>query len=144
VGQLAWIVEKFQAWTDPRELPEEAVDRDQLLADVTLYWLTGTARSSAALYYETAHAGDGWAAVAGRPSETPAGVGGVPRRHLPARSPSGGAKRPDRALVGAGARRHFPAMEVPDLLARRHPGLLPPAPLSARSPARLPARRGGA
>jgi hypothetical protein len=33
---------KFQAWTDT----EEAVDRDQLLADVTLYWLTGTAGSS--------------------------------------------------------------------------------------------------
>lgn len=67
---------------DPGELPEEAVDRDQLLADVTLYWLTGTAGSSAALYYETAHAGDGWAAVAGRPSETPAG-----RRCSPAAPP---------------------------------------------------------
>src|ERR1700742_5091852 len=31
VGQLAWIVEKFKEWTDSAELPEEAVDRDQML-----------------------------------------------------------------------------------------------------------------
>lgn len=30
VGQLAWIVEKFRQWADCEELPEEAVDRDQL------------------------------------------------------------------------------------------------------------------
>src|SRR5437016_4171324 len=42
VGQLAWIVEKFQAWTDPAaELPEEAVDRDQLLTNVSIFWFTG-------------------------------------------------------------------------------------------------------
>ena len=51
VGQLAWIVEKFGEWTDGG-LPDEAVDRDQLLTNVTLYWLTGTAGSSARLYYE--------------------------------------------------------------------------------------------
>src|SRR5258707_15694247 len=54
-GQLAWIVEKFGEWTDGG-LPDEAVDRDQLLANVTLYWLTGTAGSSARLYYEAARA----------------------------------------------------------------------------------------
>ena len=43
VGQLAWIVEKFKEWTDPAaDLPEDAVDRDQLLTNVRLYWLTGT------------------------------------------------------------------------------------------------------
>lgn len=43
VGQLAWIVEKFKEWTDPAaELPEDAVDRDQLLTNVSIYWFTGT------------------------------------------------------------------------------------------------------
>ncbi|RJL36068.1 epoxide hydrolase family protein [Bailinhaonella thermotolerans] len=52
-GQLAWIVEKFQAWTDPAaELPEDAVDLDVILTDVSLYWFTGTAGSSAHTYYE--------------------------------------------------------------------------------------------
>jgi hypothetical protein len=47
-GQLAWMVEKFKEWTDPAaELPEDAVDRDQLLTNVSVYWLTGTARSTA-------------------------------------------------------------------------------------------------
>ncbi|MFE4552313.1 epoxide hydrolase family protein [Streptomyces sp. NPDC056785] len=56
VGQLAWIVEKFRQWTDAEERPEEAVDRDLMLTNVMLYWLTGTAGSSARIYYERAHA----------------------------------------------------------------------------------------
>ncbi|MEV5411385.1 epoxide hydrolase family protein [Thermopolyspora sp. NPDC052614] len=55
VGQLAWIVEKFKEWTDCKDLPEEAVDRDTILTNVMLYWLTNTAGSSARIYYEAAH-----------------------------------------------------------------------------------------
>jgi pimeloyl-ACP methyl ester carboxylesterase len=55
-GQLAWIVEKFKEWTDPSAaLPEDAVNRDHLLTNVSLYWFTNTAGSSANLYYETYH-----------------------------------------------------------------------------------------
>lgn len=62
VGQLAWIVEKFKEWTDAeRELPEDAVDRDLLLTNVSLYWFTGSAGSSATLYYEMAHDASAWA-----------------------------------------------------------------------------------
>ena len=58
VGQLAWIVEKFKEWTDPAaSLPEDAVDRDLILTDVSLYWLTATAGSAARIYYEGARAG---------------------------------------------------------------------------------------
>ena len=56
-GQLAWIVEKFKEWTDfAKALPDDAVNRDRLLANVSVYWFTGTAGSSANLYYETTHA----------------------------------------------------------------------------------------
>lgn len=52
VGQLAWIMDKFREWTHPREAsPEEVVDRDRLLTNVMLYWLTGTAGSSASVGY---------------------------------------------------------------------------------------------
>jgi len=52
VGQLAWIMDKFREWTHPRSaLPEEIVDRDRLLTDVMLYWLTGTAGSAAYVGY---------------------------------------------------------------------------------------------
>ncbi|MFV2114806.1 epoxide hydrolase family protein [Micromonospora sp. LOL_025] len=54
VGQLAWIVEKFKEWTDSGKSPEDAVDRDRLLTNVSLYWFTRTAGSSAQLYHETA------------------------------------------------------------------------------------------
>jgi pimeloyl-ACP methyl ester carboxylesterase len=56
VGQLAWIIEKFKEWTDPAaDLPEDAVDRDHLLTNASIYWFTNTAGSSANLYYETFH-----------------------------------------------------------------------------------------
>jgi epoxide hydrolase len=55
VGQLAWIAEKFTEWTDPRS----TIDRDHLLTNVMLYWLTRTAGSSARIYYERAHS-DYW------------------------------------------------------------------------------------
>jgi pimeloyl-ACP methyl ester carboxylesterase len=54
VGQLAWIVEKLKEWTDSDKAPEDAVDRDRLLTNVMIYWLTATAGSSAQLYFEAA------------------------------------------------------------------------------------------
>jgi pimeloyl-ACP methyl ester carboxylesterase len=52
-GLLAWIVEKFQEWTNPADLlPEDAVDRDRILTDVSIYWFTATAGSAAHTYYE--------------------------------------------------------------------------------------------
>ncbi|MDA3649879.1 epoxide hydrolase [Saccharopolyspora indica] len=59
VGQLAWIVEKFKELTEPADgLPEDSIDRDRILTDVTLYWLTGTAASAAQIYYEEISAND--------------------------------------------------------------------------------------
>ena len=55
-GQLAWVAEKFKVWTDSTDRPEDAVDRDQLLTNVSIYWFTATAGSSARIYYETMHA----------------------------------------------------------------------------------------
>ena len=52
-GLCAWIVEKFHAWTDCDGHPENALTRDEMLDDITLYWLTGTAASSARLYWES-------------------------------------------------------------------------------------------
>jgi epoxide hydrolase len=69
VGQLAWIVEKFQELTHGSEVPEDAVDRDRMLTNVMLYWLTGTAGSAANLYYEVKHSGE-WP----EPSGVPTGV----------------------------------------------------------------------
>jgi pimeloyl-ACP methyl ester carboxylesterase len=53
VGQAMWIYEKFQAWSDNKGDPAEAIPVDRMLDDITLYWLTDTAASSARLYYES-------------------------------------------------------------------------------------------
>jgi epoxide hydrolase len=53
VGQLAWIVEKFWAWTDCDGHPENVLSRDELLDNVMLYWVTGSGASSARLYWES-------------------------------------------------------------------------------------------
>jgi microsomal epoxide hydrolase len=47
LGQLAWIVERFEDWTDSVDVPEDAVDRDLMLTNVMIYWLFGTAGSAA-------------------------------------------------------------------------------------------------
>ncbi|KAA9154832.1 epoxide hydrolase [Amycolatopsis acidicola] len=111
-GQLAWIVEKFLEWTDSRNVPEDAVDRDQLLTNVMLYWLTGTAGSSARLYKESAAV---WVRRA-EPSPTPMGVAVFPRDLvLPIRSQAEQANNIVRwTELDRGG--HFAAMEVPDLL----------------------------
>ncbi len=46
-------MEKFHEWTDNQGSPEDAVDRDHLLDNVMLYWLTNSGASSARLYWES-------------------------------------------------------------------------------------------
>ncbi|WP_052423269.1 epoxide hydrolase family protein [Nonomuraea candida] len=111
VGQLAWIVEKFKEWTDSEGFPEDSVDRDRMLTNVMVYWLTGTAGSSARLYREAA-----LSFGKPEPSTVPTGVAVFPRDIT----------RPVRRFVerdntvvhwqeyDRGG--HFAAMEVPDLL----------------------------
>jgi pimeloyl-ACP methyl ester carboxylesterase len=53
VGLAAWIVEKFWLWMDPASRGER-VTRDDLLANVMVYWLTETISSSMRLYHEVA------------------------------------------------------------------------------------------
>ncbi|RSM44657.1 epoxide hydrolase [Amycolatopsis balhimycina DSM 5908] len=64
VGQLAWIAEKFEAWTGA-----DGIDRDRLLTNVSLYWFTRSGATAARFLYEAAHSGHGWLA----PSDVPAG-----------------------------------------------------------------------
>jgi pimeloyl-ACP methyl ester carboxylesterase len=111
-GQLAWIAEKFREWTDG-DLPDDAVDRDQLLTNVTIYWLTGTAGSSARLYYEAARSGS-WGPPA--TSTAPTGVAVFPKEI--ARSVRPLAELSNNIVHWSEFDRggHFAAMEEPDLL----------------------------
>jgi epoxide hydrolase len=52
-GQCGWILEKFWAWTDSDGNPENVLTRDEILADISIYWLTNSAASSARLYWQS-------------------------------------------------------------------------------------------
>jgi epoxide hydrolase len=56
-GQAAWIYEQFYAHTDNNGDPESTLSLDQMLDNITLYWLTDTAASSARIYFENANLG---------------------------------------------------------------------------------------
>lgn len=110
-AQLAWIVEKFREWTDASvELPEHAVDIDQLLTNVSIYWFTCSGASSAHFLYESMRAQE-W----GDEGDTPTGFA-IFGAHPVARR----LMDPDQRIhhwseFTRGG--HFPAMEVPELLA---------------------------
>jgi pimeloyl-ACP methyl ester carboxylesterase len=114
VGQLAWIVEKFKEFTDSKDRPEDAVDRDQMLTNVMLYWLSRTAGSSGRLYLETAHTG-GWGKTE-EPSTVPTGVAVFPQDISIAirRFAERGNNIVHWSEFDRGG--HFPAREEPDLL----------------------------
>jgi epoxide hydrolase len=109
-GQLAWIVEKFWAWTDCDGHPENALTRDEMLDNVMLYWATAAGASSARLYWESYGAFGSRARV-----ELPTGVASFPKE----------ISRPPRAWCEANYNithwtamprgGHFAAFEQPEL-----------------------------
>jgi epoxide hydrolase len=111
VGQLAWIVEKFKEWTHAADVPEDAVDRDQLLTNVMLYWLTGTANSSARFYYENMHDTGSWGQP---PATTPTGVAVFAEDYAIRRYAEAANNIVHWTEFDRGG--HFAAMEAPDLL----------------------------
>jgi pimeloyl-ACP methyl ester carboxylesterase len=52
VGLAAWIVEKFRAWSDSGGDVESRFSKDELLTNVMVYWVTGTAPASVRIYYD--------------------------------------------------------------------------------------------
>jgi epoxide hydrolase len=109
VGQLAWIVDKFQSFTHGPGVPDDAVDRDRMLTNVMLYWLTGTAGSSASIYYEDKHAG-GWPQSSGVPTGVAVFAEDISIRRY--------AEQSNNIVHWSDFDRggHFAALEAPDLL----------------------------
>lgn len=129
VGWCAWVTEKFLAWCDCERQGQRdirhAVSWDRLLANVSLYWLTGSIGSSLRLYREHDIATKNGEVA---PTiKTPAGVACYPAEIL--RSPKAWAQARYRIVHWYEAPRggHFPAMEQPELFAedmRRFRGTL--------------------
>ncbi|HZB49419.1 MAG TPA: epoxide hydrolase [Mycobacteriales bacterium] len=118
VGQLAWIVEKFREWSAAEKEPEEAIDRDHMLTNVMLYWLTRTAGSSAQLYYESAHGDPAFAATWGGPwpLAMPVGVAVFPQDAVrPIRKWADGLLPTLSHWTEFDTGGHFAALEEPEL-----------------------------
>jgi pimeloyl-ACP methyl ester carboxylesterase len=110
VAQLAWIIEKFWAWTDCDGHPENVLSRDELLDNVMMYWATGSGASSARLYWESLSAFAKAARV-----ELPTGVAAFPKEVLPA--PRSWCERAYNITHWTDMPRggHFAAFEQPEL-----------------------------
>src|SRR5258708_6148832 len=77
VGLAAWIVEKFRAWSDCDGEVEKRYTKDDLLANIMIYWVTQTISSSARLYREDASTPPQLSS--GQHIEVPAGVATFPK-----------------------------------------------------------------
>lgn len=52
-GQATWIAEKFRAWSDHDGDHESVIPRRTILDEISVYWFTASATSSARLYWES-------------------------------------------------------------------------------------------
>ena len=112
-GLAAWIVEKFHGWSDNDGDVESAFTKDEMLTNITLYWVTGTITSSTRLYYESGNT------PANRPVsyvDVPTGVAVFPKEIIftPRRWAESSYNIVRWTVMPRGG--HFAAMEEPELL----------------------------
>ena len=85
IGLAAWLIEKFQRWSDCDGDVERRFSKDELLTHVTLYWATGTIGTSFLPYRDFTGAGAlRWIGeklkdMAGRSHKVPAGFALSPK-----------------------------------------------------------------
>ena len=112
-GLAAWIVEKFHGWCDCDGDIEKRFTKDELLTNITLYWVTGTAPSSVRIYYENRVAGPNGAKVTVPTAcaQFPKEILAPPRKALEAQY-----NLTRYTLMPRGG--HFAALEQPELLVK--------------------------
>jgi microsomal epoxide hydrolase len=112
-GLAGWIVEKFRDWTDNNGSPEDAIPREQILTNITIYWVTKTINSSIRLYCESQRGqnygpSDEYVSVPTAAAVFPKEIFRVPRAYAESRFNIVRYTRFDRGG-------HFAALEEPDL-----------------------------
>ena len=111
-GLASWIIEKFRVWSDCGGDLTSRFSEDELLTNIMLYWLTGSAGSAASLYYENAHSLPPMGDIG-----VPTGLACFPADILP--PPESWARRHLNIVHWTNMPRggHFTAMEEPELMA---------------------------
>jgi len=115
VGLAAWLVEKYRTWSDCDGDVEKSFTKDELLTNITVYWVTQTIGSSARHYYE--NRAIPWRFEPGQRVEVPCAVAVFPKEiNLPPRE---WAERTHNVQRWTEMPRggHFAALEEPHLLA---------------------------
>jgi len=116
-GLAAWIVEKFRAWSDCNGDPENAISRDEMLANISLYWFTGAIGSSFWPYYARMHGP--WPIPEGGTVDVPTGYVEFPKEIVrPPRSFAARTYTDIRRWSVMDRGGHFAALEQPESLAR--------------------------
>jgi pimeloyl-ACP methyl ester carboxylesterase len=113
-GLAAWLLDKYRSYSDCEGDVERSFTKDELLAQITTYWVTGTIASASRLYYERAQEGTG--ASPGQRVEVPTGCAIFPRDVK--RTPRPWAERAYNVQrwVEMSAGGHFPGVEEPEAL----------------------------
>lgn len=115
-GLAAWIVEKCRTWTDCSGDVETALTKDQMLADIALYWFTGAIGSSFWPYYARLH--EPWPVPADKTIDVPTGYAGFPYEIVrPPRSLADKTFSDIRHWTVMDKGGHFAAWEQPQALA---------------------------
>jgi len=115
-GLAAWIVEKFRTWSDNDGLPESAINRDRLLANISFYWFTAAIGSSFWPYYGRLHSG--LPISPEHPIAVPTGYAAFPKEIIvPPRSIAEKTYANIQRWTEMEAGGHFAAMEQPAALA---------------------------
>lgn len=115
-GLAAWITEKFRAWTDCDGAIENAVSRDDLLANLSLYWFSGAIGSSFWPYYARMHRP--WPIPEGSTVDVPLGYAEFPKEIVrPPRSLAARTYTDIRQWSVMKKGGHFAALEQPAALA---------------------------
>ena len=112
-GLAAWLLDKYRSYSDCEGDVERSFTKDELLAQITTYWVTGTIASASRLYYERVQEG------------TTRGHAGTSRSRRAVRSPRDVKRAPRpwvereynlQRWVEMPRGGHFPGVEEPELL----------------------------
>jgi pimeloyl-ACP methyl ester carboxylesterase len=115
-GLAAWIIEKFRAWSDCGGDLESVFTKDELLANISLYWFTGAIGSSFWPYYARLHRP--WPVPDHGTIAVPTGYSEFPREILhPPKSLAARTYTDIRRWTVMPRGGHFAAMEQPEALA---------------------------
>jgi pimeloyl-ACP methyl ester carboxylesterase len=117
-GLAAFTYEKIAEWSDSDGHPENLIGRDEILDDITLYWLTNTGASSSRFYWENNN--NNFSATAQKTNQIKVPVAITVFPHEIYRAPESWSRQAYPSLyyfhdVAKGG--HFAAWEQPELFA---------------------------